>query len=75
MSDTPNSPISVEEGRRILALFEALRDLPAGERAERIAAAALSPAGRDRLLRMLGLVDRTEAMMDTLFDSRDKRDV
>lgn len=66
MTSWNKSIIGPEEGKRILALFEALRDLPKTDRTERVLAESLSAAGRDRLMRMFALVDRTANMMTRL---------
>lgn len=62
-----NKPIiGPEEGKRILTLFDALRDLSEEDRTERLLAESLSAAGRERLMRMFALVDRTANMMNRL---------
>ncbi|MFK7885955.1 MAG: hypothetical protein AB8G16_03740 [Gammaproteobacteria bacterium] len=62
----PRVKITKEEGRRILALFEILRDVPPADRVARIHAEGLSEAGHQRLEKMLMLSDRTSRLMESM---------
>lgn len=65
MHDDPPA-LSAEEARRILVLFEHLRDLPEGERQRHLDSQALRSSSRRRLERMLRLVDEDTESLEQL---------